>query len=203
MGLTEWLSILLICGLGAAMPGPSLAVVIQNTLRGGFAQGVVTSVAHALGVAVYAVLTVTGLALVLEAVPTVFWLLQVAGALFLIYLGLKTAFAKSVLAVDERPQTGVKSAWDGFLIAFLNPKLFIFFTALFSQFVSLDSSWGEKTIMVATASVVDGLWYCLVALLISRGQRINIFSGGQSVYLQRFFAVLLIGLGLRLIVLQF
>ena len=202
MELAQWLSVLLVCVLGAAMPGPSLAVVMQNTWRGGLGQGVVTAVAHALGVALYAVLTVTGLVLVLVTVPRLFGLLQLAGAIFLIYLGIKTALSKPDSAHEVSPQSGIKSAWDGFLIAFLNPKLFIFFTALFSQFVNVETSWVEKVILVLTASLADGLWYCLVALLLTKGRQIKSVSW-RPVYLQWFFSVVLIAVGLRLVVVQF
>jgi threonine efflux protein len=203
MEFSLWLSLLLVCALGAAMPGPSLAVVAQNTIRGGFGQGVVTSLAHALAVGVYALLTVTGLAVILKTLPTVFWAVQLAGALFLIYLGLKTWLAKPAAAGQESTeQSGKKSAWDGFLIAFLNPKLFIFFTALFSQFVDVESSWLVKAVMVATATLTDGLWYCLVAFLLTRGQLAQGFAN-NAVGLQRVFALILMALGLRLVVMQF
>lgn len=58
---------------------------------------------------------------------------------------------------------------DGFLIAFLNPKLAIFFLALFSQFVSADATMTQKVIMVSTVGIIDALWYVVVSFLISRG----------------------------------
>lgn len=200
MSLAQWISLVLVCALGAAMPGPSLAVVLQNTLRGGFTQGVVTAVAHALGVGVYALLTVTGLAVLMLATPTLFGLIKIAGALFLIYMGLKVLLAASGPIVDEQPpaQASRKSAREGFLIAFLNPKLLIFFTALFSQFLHADLDWLQKGILVATVTVVDGLWYCLVALLLSHGFVRQRFTQ-HSLWLQRIFAAVLILVGLRLV----
>ena len=202
MVLAEWLSLLLICALGAAMPGPSLAVVMQNTLRGGMGQGVITALSHALGVGIYALLTVTGLAVILQTLPTLFWLIQLAGAGFLIYLGVKTfRYTPQQDTAPTEARASHQSAWDGFLIAFLNPKLFIFFTALFSQFVEPDSSWLVKAVMVVTATLIDGAWYCLVAFLLTRGNTAAKLSASR--YLHKGFAVILVALGLRLMWLQF
>ncbi|WP_019528233.1 LysE family translocator [Dasania marina] len=200
MTLTQWSSLLLVCALGAAMPGPSLAVVVQNTLRGGFSQGAVTALFHALGVGVYALLTVTGLAVLMLAMPTVFWLIKIAGALYLIYLGFNVLRAANSPQSGEQPrqQATVSSAREGFFIAFLNPKLLIFFTALFSQFLHADLTWLHKGILVATVTVVDGLWYCLVALLSSQGFMQQRFAE-HTVWLQRLFAAVLVLVGLRLI----
>lgn len=71
MTFSIWLSLLMICMLGAMSPGPSLAVVAKHSLAGGRLHGVVTSWAHAAGVGVYALVTLLGLAVVLKQSPTV------------------------------------------------------------------------------------------------------------------------------------
>ena len=55
----------------------------------------------------------------------------------------------------------------------LNPKLAIFFLALFSQFLSEQASLQQKIIMTATVGTIDTLWYVIVAYAISRGPIIN------------------------------
>lgn len=200
MELTHWLSLLTICVLGATMPGPSLAVVVQNTLRGGAKQGVVTALSHACGVGIYALLTAMGLAVLIKASPTLFVVIQVAGALFLIYLGLRALIGGPKAEQQELPiQTTRQSLSGGFLTAFLNPKLAIFFTALFSQFVHESSTWLEKGVMVATTVGVDAGWYCLVAFLLTRGVIKKRFSGGSK-WIEKIFGVVLVALGLRLII---
>ena len=56
---------------------------------------------------------------------------------------------------------------EGFLIAFLNPKILAFLLAIFSQFVQPDFTWGERAIVAGIAMCIDGGWYVLVALTIS------------------------------------
>jgi len=61
MDFKSILAISVICALGAISPGPSLAVVIRNTINGGRKQGVLTGVGHGLGLGIYALLSVMGI----------------------------------------------------------------------------------------------------------------------------------------------
>lgn len=173
MELHLWLSLVIICVLGAVSPGPSLALVMKNTLNGGQAQGYATAISHGIGVAIYAALIATGIGIIIVNSPTLYTLIQYSGAAFLLYLGIK-AISSQKIAIEDSPQitsnTIAVNGWrDGFLIAFLNPKLAIFFLALFSQFVEVGASWQQKVIMTATVGGIDTLWYCLVAFGLSRG----------------------------------
>jgi threonine/homoserine/homoserine lactone efflux protein len=177
MELHLWLSFVAICVMGALSPGPSLAIVIKNTLAGGTPQGYATAISHGLGVALYAAITATGIAVVIVQSPLIFNIIQYTGAVFLLYLGIKSLLSKKVNQVfsDEGEQEKVAvNGWrDGFLIAFLNPKLAIFFLALFSQFLTGDASDEQKIIMTVTVGSIDALWYCLVTFTLSRGNIIS------------------------------
>jgi threonine/homoserine/homoserine lactone efflux protein len=177
MELHLWLSFVAICIMGALSPGPSLALVIKNTLSGGTPQGYATAISHGLGVALYAAITATGIAVIIVKSPIIFNVIQYAGAAFLLYLGIKSLLSKKasqVFSHDSEQAIVQVNGWrDGFLIAFLNPKLAIFFLALFSQFLTGDASNEQKIIMTATVGSIDALWYCLVTFTLSRGNIIN------------------------------
>ncbi len=172
-----WLSLVAICIMGALSPGPSLAVVVKNTLFGGSSQGYATAISHGLGVALYAAITAMGIGVLIVQSPLAFAIIQYAGAAFLLYLGIKALLSKKQSDVLEQnndqqaPQDNKQiNGWrDGFLIAFLNPKLAIFFLALFSQFVDANAGMQQKLIMTATVGTIDTLWYVIVAFLFSRG----------------------------------
>jgi len=175
-----WLSLVTICILGALSPGPSLAVVIKNTLAGGAKQGYASAISHGIGVALYAAITATGIAVIIVQSPMLFTFIQYAGALFLVYLGIKALMSKkqSLPINDEKAQTASDGSqvngWrDGFLVAFLNPKLAIFFLALFSQFVDANATSQQKVIMTLTVGTIDALWYVFVAFSLSRGPILN------------------------------
>ncbi len=173
MELHLWLSLVVICILGALSPGPSLALVIKNTLNGGAGQGYATAISHGLGVALYAAITATGIGLLIVQSPILFTAIKYAGAAFLLYLGLKALMSQQrnmQFAHQESAFDPSINGWrDGFLIAFLNPKLAIFFLALFSQFVEPGAGWQQKGIMTATVGLIDMLWYVIITYTISRG----------------------------------
>ena len=77
-----WLSLVVICILGALSPGPSLALVVKNTLNGGHSQGYATAVSHGLGVALYAAITATGIGIIIVQSPLLYAIIQYAGAAF-------------------------------------------------------------------------------------------------------------------------
>jgi threonine/homoserine/homoserine lactone efflux protein len=84
-------------------------------------------------------------------------------------------------------------ARDGFLIAFLNPKIAVFFVAIFSQFLTVGQPIMIRMQMAATAWIVDTLWYILLALIFGvpvilrwfrfYANRINIIMGSIMLFL--------------------
>jgi len=170
MNFTAWLSLATICLLGAMTPGPSLAIVLKHTINNGRYHGVVTGVAHGLGVALYAILAVLGMAILIQETPWLFNVIKYAGAIFLLWLAFKAFTSQSSLnhiAIKEERKSFTQSALEGFMIAFLNPKLAIFFVALFSQFISSEASLLHNVTMVITVGAIDALWYSLIALVLS------------------------------------
>ena len=203
MTITIWLTIASICLLGAMSPGPSLAVVLRQTLSGGRQSGLIAAVAHGLGFGLYALLCVFGIAVVITTSPFLFNGLQWLGAAFLIWLGIQGLRAKAPAPGDAEkppvaPPTSGSAARDGFLIVFLNPKVALFLIALFSQVIGSDTSTTERLVYVATAMFIDMSWYVLVAWLFSNPG----WLGGLQrnvVWFERIFGVILITLALRLL----
>ena len=65
--------------------------------------------------------------------------------------------------------SGRRGFFEGFLIAFLNPKIAVWLLALFSQFVQPEAAFPEQLLLVSTVGGIDATWYCLVAILASSG----------------------------------
>ena len=76
-----------ICILGAMSPGPSLAVVVRNTVTDGRSCGVITALAHGAGIAIWALLTAIGIGLLISRNPALFETIRWIGAMVLVYLG--------------------------------------------------------------------------------------------------------------------
>lgn len=195
----QWLALISICLLGAMSPGPSLAVVMGCVVGAGRGAGYRAALAHGLAVALYGLLTVTGLALLITQTPALYTGLQVAGALYLLYLGVKSLRQVALASqAGEDATPAASAAMQGFLVAFLNPKLAVFMLALFSQFIDPGFGVGEKAIMVATVGVTDAGWYSLVVALVSRpGFRARLERSAKAI--DGFFGVILIALALSVL----
>jgi len=197
MTLTAWLTIVGICLLGALSPGPSLAVVLKHTLSGGRKKGMITAISHGASVGVYAFICVSGLAVVITASETLFTILQWSGAAYLAWLGLKGLMSKSNPNQSLPEVEAHAAARDGAMIVFLNPKIAVFFIALFSQVVGTDTSVLAKIGYASTAMIIDGLWYVIVAWLFSNPRWLKQLQA-KAVWLDRLFGVVLIGLASKL-----
>ena len=178
MNITQWCQLVLICIMGAMSPGPSLAVILRNTLSGGRTQGIMSGIGHGFGITFYAVVAVSGLIVLFNTIPNFFSVAQIAGSFFLIWLGGKMIFSffkKDYAAIENMPsKISVHQGFlEGFLIAFLNPKIAAWLLALFSQFVQPDALLAEQFVLVSTVGVIDASWYCLVAFLASSGRLVK------------------------------
>jgi len=202
MTLATWFSLVAICCLGAMSPGPSLAVVLRHTISNGRAHGMATAVSHAAGVALWALFTVWGLAVLVVEWPLMYKLLTYAGAMYLMWMGIKALRSKGTGPLQVEPIIAPMSeaARDGLMVSLLNPKLAFFFIALFSQFVSAELVMADKLIMTGTAAVIDAVWYIIVALALSQSKVLEKLQS-QSATIDKISGVILLGLGLRVLTL--
>ena len=199
MTITIWLTVVTICLLGAMSPGPSLAVVLQQTLRGGRKTGLTAAFTHGLGIGLYALLCISGIAVMITASPLLFTALQWLGAGYLIWIGIKGLRARAKPdGVLASPTTTGSAARDGFLVVFLNPKVAVFFIALFSQVIGSHTTWLEKLAYAATALFIDMGGYMIVAWTFSNPRWLGRLQR-NVVWLERAFGVILIALAIRLL----
>ena len=167
MDINSLLGISFVCAMGAISPGPSLAVVLRNTISGGRMQGVMTGIGHGIGFGIYAFIAVMGLSSKLLANEQIFHLLQWAGALVLIWLAFNMIINKQSVSSKEHESSGHRGFLEGFMIAFLNPKILVFLVAVFSQFINPDITNPGRFIMVMIAGIIDTTWYVLVAAVLA------------------------------------
>jgi len=205
MSAETWLLLSLTLFAGAASPGPSLALVVRTALAYGRLAGLTVAFAHGVGVGLYALLIVLGVAEVMSRAAWMMAALQVGGIVFLTYLSalmIRGGFRSLQQSNDQKiakyasypmhQRTYVSHLRDGFLIVFLNPKVLIFFLAIFSQFLSPDQSLATQMTTVGLAATIDGVWYAIVALVISM-PRVDAALVRFSGYLDVGFGVCLSG----------
>ena len=152
--------------LGATSPGPSLAVVLHNTMIGGRSRGLACAVGHGIGFGFYAVSVVFGLVVIMENNPDVFTLMQIIGGLFLLYLGIGMIRSEATVIVQSEGKR--EGFFEGFFIAFLNPKIAVFMLAVLSSVLDPSMSNDTKWIIAGMGMTIDTVWYVIVALLLSK-----------------------------------
>ena len=192
--LSFWVTVLLACLLGAMSPGPSLAVVINHTLARGSVAGSWAAISHGVAITLYAAITTFGLSVVIGNYQQIFDIIQLIGCLFLLLMAFRLLSSSGQSREESLPATALSSnvlaIRDGLAIALFNPKILVFFTALFSQFVRVDSSVGEKISLALIAGGVDMLWYLVVVLVISHYGSINRFQYASG-WINRLFGLVL------------
>lgn len=179
-GLTPeaWAALASVFIVGAMSPGPSLAVVLRNTMAGGRRQGVATGIGHGIGFGVYAFLAALGIATALSLHQSTEIVLKWGGTLILVWLGVTFIrhAAKGPVenkAEDEHGPSEVTGFLQGFLIALFNPKILAWMLALYAPFIESDVSMQTLVGMGLLGMTIDGTWYVTVATVLTRGDSVE------------------------------
>jgi len=167
MSIYDWLTISLICVAGATTPGPSLLVIVFINNREGMISGIIASIAHGIGIFIYALISIYAISFINKNLPTITPILQLIGALFLIFISYKMIFFKSSQNIFQNNLQLSKKYSGSFLIglttSIINPKILIFLTSVFSQFINDEFSNYTKIGIGLLAGVIDAVWYILVS----------------------------------------
>lgn len=199
MSLIIYIKIFTVCLLGAMSPGPSMVVVINNAIFKNRFHGILTSIGHGIGISMYALFAVLGIALIIKTNLLIFNGIKFVSIIFLIYLGMKSIISKNNLDFEKNNLNGgIASFSQGISISILNPKIFIWFVAIYSQFMSIDNDIFFNAILVLTAGIVDAVWYITLTLLVTSKIALD-FIKNKTVFLQKFVGSVFIAIGFLLL----
>ena len=200
----SWIALATVFMLGAMSPGPSLAVVLRNTMSGGRAQGVATGIGHGIGFGVYAFLAALGIATALSLNENTEFVLRWGGTAILVWLGITflrhASAGQSVEGLEEvHAASGRTGFIQGFLIALFNPKILAWMLALYAPFIEADFGMGTLLGMGVLGMTIDGTWYVTVATVLTTGDGVerlrskaHLIDGAMGL-LMFFFAALILG----------
>ena len=169
MALSVYLAFLAACIVVMIVPGPSVTLIVANSLRHGRRAGLLHVAGGQLGLAIVAAIALMGLASLIAAMGAWFAWVRLAGAAYLIWLGWKllTASGESADAAPRKPRGGFFV--QGLAVALSNPKTLLFFGAFFPQFMDASRDFTtQMLIMGATAMAVAAITDSAYALLASR-----------------------------------
>ena len=190
-----WVQFAAICLIGAMSPGPSMALIIRNSIKYGRISGILFSLGHAIGIGIYATVSVLGLQFILINNLFLFNAIQFCGSVFLLILGMLFLRDTERNLSLENEQKNVNSFMQGFAISILNPKILIWFAAIFSQFIEISSTNFVKLVMVLIALSIDGLWYIILTIVVT-GFGLKQFLEHNTNIIQKISGVVLISISI-------
>ena len=110
----------LVCIAGAMSPGPSLALIIRNSVTINRHAGILTSIGHGIGMGMYAIFAVTGLIIILTTNEILFQFIQIIGILFLLFIGFQFLFKKNQEIDHINNQKHFNSFFQGFSLSLIH-----------------------------------------------------------------------------------
>lgn len=170
--MAELLAVITITIFAVISPGPDFTMVSRNSLMLSRRAGLLTAFGIGLGVLVHISYTLLGVGLLIQQSLWLFNTIKLAGAIYLIYLGIKMLRTKPGNPEPERPAvplTDLTALRIGFLTNVLNPKTTIFIVSLFMQIVKPETPLIVQAGYGLFISVAHMLWFSLVALCFSAG----------------------------------
>ena len=168
MTILLFAKITIVCLLGAMSPGPSMFVVINNAIHKNRINGILTAIGHGFGIGIYAFFAVLGIGLIIKTNLFLFNTIKILSIFFLLYLGFQAIFNSPKINFEKNTiKFGIKSFLEGFTISILNPKILIWFLAIYSQFMSESNDYILNISLILIASSVDALWYIILVNLVT------------------------------------
>jgi homoserine/homoserine lactone efflux protein len=198
MHISNWLIFCSVALLATFSPGPAVLLAISNSVAKGPRRALICSLGNALGLFVVSGVTMAGMGVVLATSASAFTILKIAGAGYLIYLGIKQwrnqTNAFSTENASPAPNAGWRLFGQGVSVALTNPKAILFFSALFPQFLTQDAPLFEQfvvlTITFSVCALISHTFYALLAHNLRsqfesprRARLFNRVSGGLFVLL--------------------
>jgi len=195
MTLITFIQLFIVCLLGAMSPGPSMIVVINNAVFKNRFHGYLTSIGHGLGILIYAILAILGLGYLIDNYPFIFNLFHFLSSLILIYLGLKTFLSQKKIEINKDTIKHKNISFlQGFGISFFNPKIFIWFIVIYSQFMLPNTTMIYDLILIITAGVVDMGWYIFLTIIVTTSSALK-FINRQIHIFKKLIGVIFMFLG--------
>lgn len=202
----QWLTLIVVFSLATISPGPDFVMTVRNSLVYSRRAGVFTAFGFGLGVLVHVAYTVLGIAALIAQSILVFNIIKFAGAAYLIYVGTQALRSRGMgqAAVQEAltAETGQKTLSDkaallsGFLTGVLNPKTSLFFLAIFSQIIRVDTPVAWLVTYGVTCSVIITIWFSSVAFALTQERVRGVFLKAGK-WIDRTCGALMIALGIK------
>lgn len=170
MTLAAFASVAFVHLLAAMSPGPSFVVITRTAAAEGLGAALLLALAFGIGAVLWGAAAMLGLAVLFQVVPVLLTAMKIAGAAFLLFVAFMMwrhapdPLPEVTQAVPRRPWATVRL---GLLTQLSNPKVPVFFGAVFVGILPADITGAEIAVVLGLVLLVEGLWYVVVARLFS------------------------------------
>ncbi len=209
--LNEFIILVIAQAFAVASPGSDFALVLKNTLRNGKSIGIATAIGIGFGVAVHMTYTLLGVAVIVANSPMIFQAIKVSGALYLLWLAYLSFKSRPVkesdsISTEEQINSGSstenisvsKAFKQGFIVNILNPKVTMFFLALFTNIISIETPYWIQSFYGLYLVIYTMLWFSFIAWVFSRN-RVRAWYQKQGHYIDWAMGVFLLLIAIRLL----
>jgi threonine/homoserine/homoserine lactone efflux protein len=165
-----WVAVALMHFVAVISPGPDFAIVLKQSLQKGLRPALWTSLGIGSGILLHVAYSIFGVSLVIATTPWLYQALLYLAAAYFIWLGVSALRSSPNSLKDESTEQRTKSIWYkafgiGFLTNGLNPKATLFFLALFTAAIPIDTNLATKTFYGVYLALATGAWFCFVSYI--------------------------------------
>ena len=197
-----------IAAMMVIIPGADTMLVMKNTLRYGPKAGRYNILGLATGLSFWTVIAILGLSVVIAKSVILFTTIKYLGAAYLIYLGVKSFFAKSMFSLDDMqsqaknmassPKRYYKTSFmQGSLSNILNPKTVLVYVTIMPQFINLNGNINQQLIILASIlTLLAVLWFLFLVYIIDYAKKWMKNSKFQKVF-QKITGIIVVGFGIK------
>jgi RhtB (resistance to homoserine/threonine) family protein len=201
---SQFLTIALVHLLAVASPGPDFAIIVRQSISHGKTTALWSSLGVGMGILIHVCYCLLGIGVVVSQSIIAFTIMKTLGALYLIYIGIKSLKTKpqnmSSLVLEQKhthSQPVRKAIWTGFLTNGLNPKATLFFLSLFTVVIDPATPLMVQGLYGLYMAVATGVWFSLLSLFFGH-KNIRSFFLKIGHWFERLTGAVLILLGIRL-----
>lgn len=193
--------------LALMSPGPDFVVCLRNSLNNGRAAGVYTALGFATGVGFHVLWLFAGMSYMLSSTEVILQVLQYAGAIYLMYLGVMGVVKKPVFSTviskenkEGKPVNLLQNYRQGVITNFLNPKAVLFFLGLYTVLLSKNLAAVNFWVIGIGMVVLTAVWFSFVSVVLTNLKvRERLFSLLPTIHYASSIVLFLLGISIMFV----
>lgn len=199
--ITNYYGFILSVILLSITPGADTVFILTKSIAGGYKQGLASVAGIVCGLFVHTSLAAFGLSVILMTSAVLFNIVKIAGAAYLIYLGIMALKSKSKINLENKSDVVpfFTTFRQGFFTNILNPKVALFFLALLPQFVKSNAESAVPFLILGLTFIFIGSLWSLFLVWASARMSQTLRQSKFSFYLNKIAGVIFITLGLNIL----